>query len=91
MFFPAGPSVRVDGGWRVTARTSFASGCHRAHWFGVPILEVADDASRFEPTTEDPPPIAALVPRDEVDLLDTWRPSPPGPDPALHDNLHTCC
>ncbi len=74
-FFPAGPSVRVDGGWRVTARTAFVSGCHRAHWFAVPILEVADDESRFDPTTEDPPPIVAFVPRDEVDLLDTWHTS----------------
>jgi alkylation response protein AidB-like acyl-CoA dehydrogenase len=72
-FFPPGPSVRVEGGWRVTARTPFVSGCHRAQWLGVPILEVADDVSRFDPRTEDPPTIIALVPRDEVDLLDTWN------------------
>ena len=71
--FPPGPSVRVEGGWRVTARTPFASGCHRAQWFAVPILEVTDEASRFDPHTEDPPPIAAFVPRDEVDILDTWH------------------
>jgi alkylation response protein AidB-like acyl-CoA dehydrogenase len=71
--FPPGPSVRVDGGWRVTARTAFASGCHRAQWFSVPILEVADDASRFDPRREDPPSIVALVPRDEVDIVDTWH------------------
>jgi alkylation response protein AidB-like acyl-CoA dehydrogenase len=74
-FFPPGLSVRVEGGWRVTARTPFVSGCHRAQWFGVPIVEVADDASRFDPRTEDPPTIVALVPRDEVDLLDTWHTS----------------
>ncbi len=74
-FFPPGPSVRVEGGWRVTARTPFASGCHRAQWFGVPIVEVTEDSSRFEPQTEDPPPLFALVPRDEVDLLDTWHTS----------------
>jgi alkylation response protein AidB-like acyl-CoA dehydrogenase len=72
-FFPPGPSVRMDGGWRVTARTAFASGCHRAQWFAVPILEVADDSSRFDPRTEDPPKIVAFVPRDEVDLIDTWH------------------
>jgi alkylation response protein AidB-like acyl-CoA dehydrogenase len=72
-FFPPGPSVRVDGGWRVTARNPFVSGCHRAQWFAVPVLEVADDALRFDPHTEDPPPIVAYVPRDEVDLLDTWH------------------
>ena len=71
--FPPGPSVRVDGGWRVTARSSFASGCHRAQWFAVPILEVVEDASHFDPRREDPPSIVAYVPRDEVDLLDTWH------------------
>ncbi|MEN8159767.1 MAG: acyl-CoA dehydrogenase family protein [Myxococcota bacterium] len=74
-FFPPGPSVPIEGGWRLTARTSFVSGCNRAHWFGVPMLEVAEDASRFDPKREDPPPIVGFVPRDEVDLLDTWRTS----------------
>ncbi len=72
-FFPPGPSVRVEGGWRVTARTAFASGCHRAQWFAVPILEIVDDFSRFDPRTEDPPRLIAFLPRDEVDLLDTWH------------------
>ena len=72
-FFPPGPSVRVEGGWRVTARTAFASGCQRAHWFFVPILEVDDAESKFDPKREDPPSIAAYVPRDEVDIVDTWH------------------
>ena len=72
-FFPPGPSVRVEGGWRVTSRCAFASGCHRAEWFLVPILEVDDESSKFDPHTEDPPAIAAFVPRDEVDLVDTWH------------------
>jgi len=72
-FFPPGPSVRLDGGWRVTARTPFASGCHRAQWFTVPIVEVPDDESRYDPRVEDPPRIVAYVPRDEVDLIDTWH------------------
>ncbi len=72
-FFPPGPSVRVEGGWRVTARSAFASGCNRAHWFIVSMLEVEEDSSKFDPNTEDPPMIAAYVPRDEVDLIDTWH------------------
>jgi alkylation response protein AidB-like acyl-CoA dehydrogenase len=71
--FPPGPSVRVEGGWRVTARTAFASGCHRAQWFMVPILEVVDTSLAFDPKREDPPSIVAFVPRDEVDLIDTWH------------------
>ena len=74
-FFPPGPSVKLADGWRVTARAAFASGCHRAQWLVVPILEVAEDASRFDPTREDAPAIAAFIPRDEVDLIDTWHTS----------------
>ena len=71
--FPPGPSVRVTGGWRVTVRAPFASGCHQAQWLFVPILEVDDASSKFDPTREDPPTIGAFVPRDEVDLIDTWH------------------
>ena len=49
------------------------SGCHRAQWFAVPIVEVDDESSRYDPHTEDPPHIVSFVPRDEVDLLDTWH------------------
>ena len=72
-FFPPGPPVRVDGGWRVTSRTSFSSGCHRAQWFFVPILEVDDEKPLFDPKREDAPSIGAFVPRDEVDIIDTWH------------------
>jgi alkylation response protein AidB-like acyl-CoA dehydrogenase len=72
-FFPQGPSVRVDGGWRVTARQSFVSGCQRAQWFGVPLVEVAEEASVFDPKRENPPAIVAFIPRDEVDIIDTWH------------------
>jgi alkylation response protein AidB-like acyl-CoA dehydrogenase len=72
-FYPPALAVHVDGGWRVTARTPFVSGCQRAHWFGVPIIEVAEDASPFDPKRENPQPILAVVPRDEVDVLDTWH------------------
>ena len=72
-FFPPAPSVPVEDGWRVTARTAFNSGCHRAQWFAVPIVEVDDESSKYDPHTEDPPHIVAFVPRDEVDLVDTWH------------------
>jgi alkylation response protein AidB-like acyl-CoA dehydrogenase len=71
--FPGGPSLRIDGGWRVSARTSIASGCQRAHWFAVPIVEVDAESMKYNPHTQDPPDILAFVPRDEVDLIDTWH------------------
>jgi alkylation response protein AidB-like acyl-CoA dehydrogenase len=72
-FFPPGPSVPVPGGWRVTARTAFASGCQRAQWFAVPLIEVDDESTKYDPHTQDPPHILAFVPRDEVDIVDTWH------------------
>jgi len=72
-YFPPGPSIRADGGWRVTAQSSFASGSDHAHWFMVPVLEVNEDHSLFNPRTEDPPIVFAFVPRDEVDVIDTWN------------------
>jgi alkylation response protein AidB-like acyl-CoA dehydrogenase len=74
-FFPPAPAVPVPGGWRVTARTAFNSGCHRAQWFAVPIVEVDDESSKFDPHTEDPPPLVTFVPREEVSILDTWHTS----------------
>jgi 3-hydroxy-9,10-secoandrosta-1,3,5(10)-triene-9,17-dione monooxygenase len=32
-----------------------------------------DASSRFDPTREDPPTIAVFIPRDEVDIIDTWN------------------
>jgi alkylation response protein AidB-like acyl-CoA dehydrogenase len=36
-------------------------------------VEVDDESSKFDPTCEDPPSIAAFIPRDEVDIIDTWH------------------
>ena len=72
-FFPPAPSVPVEGGWRVTARCRFASGCHRAQWFLVPIVEVDDESSKYDPHTQDPPHLGCFIPRDEVELVDNWH------------------
>ena len=71
--FPGGPAIRMDGGWRVSVRAPFASGCHRAQWFALPIVEVQDEATPFDPTKEDPPTVGVFIPRDEVDVVDTWH------------------
>ena len=71
--FPPGPSIETDDGWRITSRSSFASGCDRAHWYLIPVLEVQDELSKFDPRTEDPPVIGAFLPRDEIDIVDNWN------------------
>src|SRR5450755_4658913 len=63
----------VDGGYRLTGRWDFGSGCRQARWMGAHchVLE-ADGALRLnrfgQPTVR-----TLLFPANEVTLLDTWQ------------------
>jgi alkylation response protein AidB-like acyl-CoA dehydrogenase len=63
----------VDGGYRLTGRWDFGSGCRQARWIGAHchVLE-ADGALRLhrfgQPTVR-----TLLFPVEEVTLLDTWQ------------------
>jgi indole-3-acetate monooxygenase len=63
----------VDGGYRLTGRWDFGSGCRQANWMGAHchVLE-ADGTLRLnrfgQPTVR-----TLLFPADEVTLLDTWQ------------------
>jgi alkylation response protein AidB-like acyl-CoA dehydrogenase len=63
----------VDGGYRLTGRWDFGSGCRQARWIGAHchVLE-ADGTLRLnrfgQPTVR-----TLLFPASEVTLLDTWR------------------
>jgi len=59
---PQGRARRVEGGWRVTGRWPFASGCHGAHYFWGQCL-VVDDPSRT---------LEVIVPRERYEIIDTW-------------------
>ena len=63
----------VDGGYRLTGRWDFASGCRQARWMGAHCHVLEADGSlrlnRFgRPTVR-----TLLFPASEVTLLDTWR------------------
>jgi indole-3-acetate monooxygenase len=63
----------VDGGYRLTGRWDFASGCRQARWMGAhcQVLE-ADGKLRLNRFGR--PTVRTLVfPASEVTLLDTWR------------------
>ncbi len=69
VFRPAGTAVPVDGGYRVTGRWSFASGCEHAAWIYGNCIVPGD------PADEDGPPemrIAVFSPS-EVSIEDTWH------------------
>jgi alkylation response protein AidB-like acyl-CoA dehydrogenase len=61
---PGGQAVPVPGGYRVTGRWPFASGCHHAEWlFGAAVIAGSD-----------PPRVQAMLfPAEAVTLLDTWH------------------
>lgn len=69
VFRPAGTAMPVDGGYRVSGRWSFASGCEHATWIYGNCIETAGV------TEEDGPPqmrIAVFSPS-EVTIEDTWH------------------
>lgn len=64
-FNPSGSITPVDGGYRVTGRWSFASGCQHATWiFGNCVEGVEDGMPRLR--------IAVFAP-DDVVIEDTWH------------------
>lgn len=66
---PQGTARPVAGGWQVSGRWPFASGCHYADLFWGQCRVIADDS-----TTPKPPPlIEVIVPRHDYRIVDTWR------------------
>lgn len=62
-FNPTGVATPVAGGFRVTGRWAFASGCEHAHWF---MGHCVVDDGRV------PPVRMMLAPADHVAIEDTW-------------------
>jgi alkylation response protein AidB-like acyl-CoA dehydrogenase len=62
-FNPTGVATPVDGGYRVSGRWSFASGCQHADWF---VAHCLIDDGRL-------PPIRMMVlPAADIEIIDTW-------------------
>jgi alkylation response protein AidB-like acyl-CoA dehydrogenase len=71
-FTPVGTAEPTDGGYRVSGRWPFASGCQHADWIlGVAVLKGSD-----LPPPGAPPPIRFFVlPAHEWQIEDTWHAS----------------
>ncbi len=70
---PPAAARRVDGGWRITGRVPFASGCHNARWLAMPAAEMDGDRPRVDPATGKPEVFGVFFPRAEAEILDTWH------------------
>lgn len=62
---PKGQAVPVDGGYRVTGRWEWGTGVMHADWVMVGALTPGDDPER-------PELCMYLIPRDQVEVVDTW-------------------
>jgi len=70
---PPAAAIRVEGGWRITGRCPFGSGCHHVKWLAMPALEMDGDQPKLDPATGQPTPFAVFFPRTEATILDTWH------------------
>jgi alkylation response protein AidB-like acyl-CoA dehydrogenase len=69
---PSGRAVPVDGGFRVTGRWAYASGCQTSEWIFLGNIVFDGDKPRM--TASGLPEFrAAIVPTSEVEVIDTWH------------------
>jgi alkylation response protein AidB-like acyl-CoA dehydrogenase len=71
--FPPGRAIRDEGGWRVTGRVPFASGCHHASWGAMPAVVFDGETPRIDPDTGQPTLLGTFFPRPQAQILDTWH------------------
>ena len=63
---PFGKAIPVDGGYRVSGRWPYASGCHHADWFVAGCMVLEHD------TADRPARIVIFVPARDCEIIDTW-------------------
>lgn len=63
-----GRAEAVQGGYRVSGDWQFVSGCHNCDWFGG-LLFIHENGAPVAGRL----PHFALIPRDEIEILDTWN------------------
>jgi indole-3-acetate monooxygenase len=72
-FNPPAAATRVDGGWRITGRVPFASGCHQARWLAMPAVEMEGERQKVDPATGKPRTFGVFFLRTAAEILDTWH------------------
>jgi alkylation response protein AidB-like acyl-CoA dehydrogenase len=70
--FPPGKAIPVDGGYRITGRWPFASGCQHATWFLAGSLIYDGDEPR-KGEDEIPIQLLAAFPAVDAEIMDTWH------------------
>lgn len=68
---PTARAVVVPGGYRVTGRQGFSTGCRHASWLAAHAQVIENDRIRMD--GKEPEARYLFVPRAEAELLDTWK------------------
>jgi indole-3-acetate monooxygenase len=68
---PAGKAVRTDGGFRVTGRWHFSSGCQHSKWIVAGCVVYDGDRPALGPTGL-PETRSCFMPADQCEIIDTW-------------------
>jgi alkylation response protein AidB-like acyl-CoA dehydrogenase len=71
-FNPPGAAIPVEGGYRLTGRWPFVSGCQHAGWFMDPALVMKD--GQPEMTEHGPLMLVVCYPASEAEIIETWDP-----------------
>jgi alkylation response protein AidB-like acyl-CoA dehydrogenase len=69
---PQGAAIPVAGGFRLTGRWPFASGCHQADWMAGTSAVMAQGMPRLRPDGR-PDIRTFFLPVGECEILDTWH------------------
>jgi alkylation response protein AidB-like acyl-CoA dehydrogenase len=68
-FAPTGKAIPVEGGYRITGRWSFASGCDHATWMVCSAIVTGE----IDGAAEGPPDVRLFfMPRSSCEIADTW-------------------
>src|SRR5690606_11687591 len=68
---PPGRAVRCDGGYCVSGRWPFVSGCNHATWIVGACVVYKDDAPKLDGSGK-PEIIYCYFPKSKVEIIDTW-------------------
>ena len=70
---PTAKAVVVPGGYRVTGRQGFSTGCRHAAWVAAHAQVIDNGQVRIDPANGQPEARYLYVPVREAELLDTWH------------------
>jgi alkylation response protein AidB-like acyl-CoA dehydrogenase len=71
-FNPPGAAVAVDGGYKLSGRWPFVSGCQHATWFADPALLMENGEPQMTP--EGPVMLVFYYRASEGEIIETWNP-----------------